>query len=98
MIRISDLVAWNSIVSQASARDSSGQQFGRQVMCFSSPREGVLRTGRKWGRSRDSVFGTEVVCGGNVCQASDEGQRDLLQFSSRFFQIHEIVTHRGKTC
>ena len=98
MICISELTVWDSIVSRASARDPSGHQLGRQVMCFSSPREEVLRTGRKWGRSRDRIFGTEEVYGGNVCQASDEGQRDLFQFSSRFFQIREIVIHHGKTC
>jgi hypothetical protein len=69
MIRISELAVWDSIVSRASARDRSGQQLGRQVMCFSSPREEVLRTGRKWGRSRDRIFGTQEMCGGKVCQA-----------------------------
>ncbi len=77
MIGISELAVRDLIVSRARACDPSGQPLGRQVMCFSSPREEVLRTGRKWRGSRDRFFGTEEVCGGNVCQACDEGQRDL---------------------
>ncbi len=68
MIRIRELPECDSIVSRGCARDTSGLPLGRQVMCFSSPREEVLRTGRKWGRSRDGIIGTEEVWGGNVCQ------------------------------